>query len=931
MCIARYAARFSRELLAICICLALSLLAYGQSSGGEITGIVRDPSGAALPKVVVEATSPALIGGSRTAITGGNGEYRIVDLRPGEYKVTFSADGFRTTRREAITITTSFTATVNADLQMGQTSQEVTVVGEVPLVDVQQSVSQTVVDRQQLDLIPTGRDPFAVGQLVAGVTTATPDVGGTTGMQQPTLQVHGSAGNDNVFVIDGMQIQHVAFSGNQTGFYFNDGLMQEISYQTSTLAAEAPVGGVQINMVPREGGNQFHGALFATFANGSMESDNLTSGLKAQGLKAQNKVDSIGDYNASFGGPILKNRLWFFTTFRRWYSNNFLANTFTPAGAQALDDSRLTDLTLRLTYQLNKSNKLSLSYDRAFKFRGHRFNNFISASFSDPIADVVQTNWLNYMLQAKWTYVATSKLLFEVGYSRMPVNYNLGFEPGVNPNAIAVYDTSRSTISNITPRADSDTGLMSTWIGNASYVTGAHNLKAGIQYRTGFFQESFQINGDMTLVTVNGVPNSVRLYNTPLAHREDLRPDMGLFVQDSWRLSRRLTLNLGLRFDRMVMNIPAQGAPGGLWVGARQYPAENGIVDWNTWSPRIGIAWDPFGDAKTVVKGGISKYDRLEGTTLAQNVNPNFISTNTCPWTSTTAPTSLSQLNGCTGFTGNTFHIDPHMKRPYQWEYTVMVQRQIARNTAVSLGYYGRKFYNLYGIVNTLVPASDYTPVTITNPLTNQPLTVYNQLASTRGQFNNLQKTLPSLYAHYNGVEVQVNSRFSKLTVFGGFTYGRDYGTPDGTSTDLNNPNNLINLAGAIGYDSTYQLRGGASYNLPWGFLVASSIRENSGLPQTRTYNVTQAIVPGLTQVTQAVRVGASGAFRYPWQNLVDVRLSKKFRFRERFEVEPILDVFNLFNSSAITSAVTTIGPSLLTPSQIDFGRLIRLGGRFNF
>lgn len=929
---ARRVAHVCRELLALGICLgAFAASIAAQSSGSEITGVVRDPSGATLPRVVVEAASPDLIEGKRETVTDNNGQYRITDLRPGQYTVTFKAEGFRSVKREAITLSASFTATVNADLQLGQTSQEVTVEGGVPIVDVQQSVSQQLMDREKLDTIPTGRDPFAAGQLVTGVTTATPDVGGTGGMQQPTLQVHGSSNNDNVFVIDGMQIQHVAFSGNQTGFYFNDGLMQEISYQTSTLTAEAPVGGVQISMVPREGGNKFHGGVFATFANNSMESDNLSSALMAQGLKAQNKVDTIGDYNASLGGPVLKDKLWFFTTFRRWYSNNFLANTFTPAGAQALDDSKLTDITLRLTYQLNKSNKLSVSYDRAFKFRGHRFNNFISASFSDPIADVVQTNWLNYMLQAKWTYVATSKLLFEVGYSRMPVNYDLGFEPGADPKAIAVYDSSKSTISNITPRSDSDTGLMSTWIGNASYVTGSHNLKAGIQYRTGFFQESFHINGDMTLVTVNGVPNSVRLYNTPLAHREDLKPDMGLFLQDSWRLARRLTLNVGLRFDRMVMNIPAQGAPGGLWVAPRQYAAQNGIVQWNTWSPRIGVAWDPFGDAKTVLKGGISKYDRLEGTTLAQNVNPNFISTSTCPWTSATPPTSMSQLSGCTGFSGSTSHVDPNMKRPYQWEYTVLLQRQIAHDTWASVGYYGRKFYNLYGILNTLVPSSAYTPVTITNPLTGQPLTVYNQNPATRGLSNPVQQTLPFLRAHYNGVEVQINSRIRKLNVFGGFTYGHDYGTPDGTSTDLNNPNNLINLTGAIGYDAPYQLRAGASYSLPFGFQVAGSIRENSGLPQARSYNVTQSIVPGLTQVTQSVKVAASGDFRYPWQNLVDVRLSKKFHFGERFSVEPILDVFNLFNSSAVTSAVTTIGASLLTPSQIDFGRLVRVGGRLSF
>ncbi len=264
-----------REPLGVCLfLLTFAAASFGQSSGSEITGVVRDPSGATLPRVVVAATSPALIEGSRKVVTNGDGEYRIIDLRPGVYTVTFTAEGFRVARHEQITLSASFSATVNADLQMGPTTQEVTVLGEVPVVDAQQSVSQQVMDRTKLDLIPTGRDPFAVGQLVAGVTTATPDVGGTGGMQQPTLQVHGSAGNDNVFVIDGMQIQHVAFSGNQTGFYFNDGLMQEISYQTSTLTAEAPVGGVQINMVPREGGNQFHGSVFATFANNSMESNN---------------------------------------------------------------------------------------------------------------------------------------------------------------------------------------------------------------------------------------------------------------------------------------------------------------------------------------------------------------------------------------------------------------------------------------------------------------------------------------------------------------------------------------------------------------------------------------------------------------------------------------------------------------------------------
>jgi hypothetical protein len=251
----------------------------------------------------------------------------------------------------------------------------------------------------------------------------------------------------------------------------------------------------------------------------------------------------------------------------------------------------------------------------------------------------------------------------------------------------------------------------------------------------------------------------------------------------------------------------------------------------------------------------------------------------------------------------------------------------------VSVGYYGRRFYDLYGVVNLAVTPADYTPVTINNPLGGASLTVYNQNPSTLGHINLLQKTLPNLFQRYNGVEFTVNSRISKATVYAGFTIGKNYGTPDGstTSNDFNNPNNLTNYAGNAGYDSTYQLHAGFSYQAPGRVEVAGSLRENSGLPQSRTSNVTQAIVPGLTQVTQAVLVAPLGAFRYPWQNLLDLRFSRAFKFRERVGVEPIVDLFNVFNSSAVTSAVTTIGPSLLKPSQIDMGRLLRLGGRVTF
>ena len=925
---ARRAGRLIRVLAGV---LALWGTATAASAQSAIAGVVKDSSGGVLPGVTVEAASAALIEGVRMAVSDGVGAYKIENLRPGEYSVSFTLTGFRTVKREGITLPASFTATVNADLPVGTFAEAVTVTTAVPLVDVRSSVSQTVMNRETLDAIPTGKDPFAVGQLIAGVTTSTPDVGGTQVMQQPTLQVHGSSNNDNVFMVDGVQIQHIGFGGNQTGFYFNDGLMSEISYQTSSLPAEAPVGGVQINMIPRDGGNTFHGSVFASGANESMQSRNLSQGLVDLGFIKQNRVQSVYDVNPTLGGPIMKDRLWFFTTFRRWSANNYLGNTFNATGAQAIDDQRLTDATLRLTVQADRKNKLSLHYDRGFKWRGHRPNNWISVATDDPISDVVQTNWLNYIGEAKWMLTATDRLLFEASVFTLPVNYNLSFEPDAAPDARATYDQIRSTMSGVSPRQDLDTARMFTYAGSVTYVTGSHTLKLGTQVRTGWAQELFFSRGDMLQVVNNGVPNSVRLINTPSGHKES-GVNTGIYVQDSWRFDR-WTLNPGVRFEQFAMSIPAQSAPAGTWVGARDFPAQDGIINWKTISPRLGFSWDMFGNGETALKGGVSRYDRLEGVTLAQPLNSRNIAFQTCPWTDANgdlrAQPGEIAFSRCTGALNPTLgQVDPNLKRPHQWEYTAMVQHQVGSKTSVSLGYYGRRFSDLYTTVNALVPTSAYTPVTITNPLTSQPLTVYNQDPATRGLVQNRLQTISDLKQSYNGVEFQVNTRFTKATVFGGLTLGRDYGDFD--SGDLNNPNVRINNQGNVGFDSPVQIRGGFSYRLPADVQLSGSVREASGLPQARTYVVTTAIVPGLTQVTQNVKAAPAGENRYPWQNIVDLRLMKTVRAGNT-RLEPMLDIYNIFNNNAVTTANTTIGSSLGKPSAIVMGRLFRVGGRITF
>ena len=901
-----------------------------QSASG-IAGVVHDSSGAVLPGVTVEAASPALIEGVRTTVTGANGTFQITDLRPGDYVVTFTLPGFRGVRREGIRLSASFTATVNAELEVGQIEETVTVSGASPIVDVRNSVSQSVMSREVLDTIPSGKDPFAVGQLIAGVTTATPDVGGTQIMQQPTLQVHGSSNNDNVFMIDNVQIQHIGFGGNQTGFYFNDGLMDEISYQTSSLPAEAPVGGVQINMIPRDGGNEYHGSLFATGANESMQSDNLDDELVALGFTVQNRVDTVYDFNATFGGPIARDRLWFFSTFRRWSANNFLGNTFTATGEQALDDQRISDVTLRLTGQLNEKNKLTLHYDRSIKWRGHRPNNWIGASINDPISSVEQTTGLNYIGQVKWSSPISNRLLAEVSVFTLPVNYNLSFQPDADPDAVATFDQIRSHITGVSPRQDTNTARMWTYAGFMSYVSGAHNFKVGLQVRTGESQELFETRQDIVQIVSNGVPSSVRLVNNPSGHLES-GTNTGFYVQDSWMFGR-VTINPGLRYERFTMSLPQQSAGAGRWVPAREFAEQSNLVNWNTISPRFGISWDVFGDGRTAVKGGLSKYDRLAGITIIQPLNGKNIAFQTCPWADANGDLRAQEgeiaFPRCTGSLQPSLgNVDPGLKRPYQWEYTASVQRQIGARTSVMLAYFGRKFWDLYTTVNDAVQPENYSPVTITNPLTLEPMTVYNQDPATRGQVRNLLTTIPELSQRYHGFEVQFNTRLDDVTLFGGITIGNNYGDQD--AGDMNNPNVRINNKGDIGFDSPYQIRAGFSYTMPADVRLSGSLRSASGLPQQRNYVVTSAVVPGLTQVNQTVQVAERGEYRYAWVNLLDLRVAKSFQ-TGGMRIEPTLDLFNVFNNNAVTNAVQTLGPSLGRPSSIVMGRLLRLGGRISF
>jgi hypothetical protein len=953
-------------------CLALlagMLLAAAPSyAQSVIAGTVRDTSGAVMPGVTVEASSPALIEKSKTTTTDADGQYRIVDLRPGPYTVTFTLTGFSTFTRENLQLEANFTATINAEMRVGALEESVTVSGQSPTVDVQTTTRREVLSRELLDVLPTGRSFQGIGATLPSVSMGRFDVAGSNSMQQGVLVAYGGTGTDLAMEVDGMNVMGTLDKGWYPLVYHNDNEYQEMVYQVAGGPAESQTGGVRINMIPKEGGNQFRGNSIFFFSNGSLQSSNINDDLIARNYRSPGQLDKLWDVNPAWGGPLKQDRVWFFISYRNWAYNNTVGNQFYPDGRPALDDNLVQAYSNRLTMRLSSRDKLNFSWNRYPRIRYHSgIETGLNTPAGSGVLDIVQT----HISQAKWTSTITDKLLLEAGAIIFPYYYNSRQQPDQRFATcyVAFNACPAGTDYGDIPHFNINTGITDVANGSGvwnrlwkdgvmtslSYITGAHALKMGFTFQSGYNSNGTLNFGGSSLiqryrgtttafVPGNWVPDSVTIQNAPREASSNADADVGIFVQDSWTMGR-LTLNPGLRYEYLRGSTSEVDLPAGRFVPARHFDRVENLPNWKDISPRLGIAYDLFGTGRTAVKGSLGKYTQQESTGFSNTYNPSVASTDIRTWRDLNGD-DIAQDIEIGPPTNATFGIrrnrnpDPDIKRPYQLLYNVGVQHEVRPGLAVSLNYFRRDYYRLIWTENLAIPVSSwadsYVPVVIPDPRGNgQSITVYNLRSQFVGLVNEIDRNSDNNSRVYNGIDLTFNSRFRNgATLIGGTSTGKRYIN----NCDVTDPNQLRGCEIHIPLQTQFKISG--TYPLPYAFRFSGVFQSMPGIRETRTdttdgdlvinYVINRTIIPTLSTAQVTTRLNEPGTDFLPRNNQLDLSLSREFR-SGRYGIKPEFDLFNVFNVAPVTNEVTTWGPNLGQPLTILPGRLFRLGLKVDF
>jgi hypothetical protein len=953
-------------LTAAAILSALAVPAYAQTSLSAITGRAEDTSGGALPGVTVSITSPQMIGGARTAVTDDQGVYRFTLLPGGTYAVKFELPGFNVLNVEGVVIGAGQTMTINGKLEVASLQETVTVTSQAPTIDLESSKVAVTWDQQKLDEIPYSRSLTGLIGLIPGLYATSLDVGGSsfgTG-SGPAARTFGRAGG-GVVSYDGM-------IWDQT--YGDFGTYEEAQITTAAKGADSMNPGLTMNLIVKSGSNTFRGAGNIGYQNGDMQSKNVTQELLDKGYApGVNKFTSLKDFYAEAGGPIIKDKLWYYASHRDASSGNFIPGFIRLADREQVEFyTKLQDPTVKMTYQMTQNNKIEGMFQVGRKWQPYR-----TASRYVPLESTQNQDSMSLVGPSfKWLSILSSRATFDASLQRG------GYWWPDIPWTSDVRKTDLSTSNGPTRGAFLETDRdPRRWQygGTFTYFTEMwgrnHELKSGyLGWRNMSVTENIgypnqqqyryrSLAGDPGCDEANNYdgcfarPDSVLVYDYPNTTASGEWYNSA-YINDKITVSRKFTLNVGVRFDRYSSFLPEQGNPGTgpfATTNIYSYRGEDGFPIYTTFVPRVSAVYDLTGEGRVALRGSYGRY--VGGSSGASanpgpgagDVNPNAIITRTYSGWRGEIPFNPNQPDGATLTStsggGVNRSIDPDLKGPYVDEYTAGLDLGLSRVLTLQFNYVRKIDGNGNTSINLALPYEAYTVVTNvvdvgpdnrSGTADDRTLPVYSvpRTYPTFGQ--NIERRVQAIGNNrYHAFGVTLNKQYSNKYSFL-VSLDTDYrdlrdNAPRNPNEELYGPGtNTGNNYAITNFQKAqaswnYAFRLSGTYSLPWGLTYASSLNAQTGDYYFREIQVRDAV-----NASVAIRVDPQ-AGRYEWTKIWDNRLAKRFNTFGNQSLDLEFNVYNTLNINTIIEQNNRMGATYLQPTDIIAPRVMRVGVKYRF
>jgi len=938
-----------KHILAVALVLAVGAAgidASAQEFTGSIYGRIVDPANALMPGVSITVESAA-IQGQRTVTSEANGSYRVLYLPPGEYRVTYQKSAFKKIVYEGAKVEVGKTITMNVTMQIADTEVTVVVTGKSPVVDVRNATVGTNFGDAMLRDIPHQRDLMALLALTPGITLPRVDVGGNTAGTQSAYRAYGLSGQ-SITTVDGVNITD---GSNAIGAYIDYGAMAEAKIAAAGNSAEVPVAGAAVTTVIKSGGNTHHGELYTDFKPEG-----------GKGYTGAEKFLRYVDINAQLGGPLIKDRFWYFTSLRGQQTASVTGMYNKPAaqgGTQGqVFTTETTDYTLKLNYQLSRRSTLAFMTQFGRKNQPYRFGSGPGAFLYLVESTAFQNSW-SEIGKVDYTRVINNRATLDASINFYGTRFPLTARTDKTP----IIDDFTYVRSGAYPTPGLSQDRRWHYNTNLNLYAGKHDMKIGYMYQdyapryTAYGAPGpAGTAGHFYVSTTNGAPSAFWTDNGPVWNVNVLK-NHAVFFQDRFQVTAKLTVNLGVRFDQYNSSYPEQrfGLNGnvGPFAVPTVTPARD-IVTFNTVVPRLAVIYDLFGNSKTALKASWGRYATNPAASIASFVNPIDLITKKYAWDNndlTADPAvaatritpayvaTLQPILGGAQLTPTT--VDPNLKDSYTDDFTLGAEQEIAGNLRGYVTFVRKQQKNTFGRLDRLRTPSNYTPVRALDPgpdgIVDSPddrtITVFE--TGVPPDMTDYYLTNKPIGDTYDTVEFGVTKRMSDHWQM---ISGVDWTRRDLASLFSEDPNTVLwNSTNTRTTGWTFKASG--SYVFNHGLLVGVSYSAMKGEPYGRLFTITPEHLTladpnrtaPLVQGNMQIIAEKAGTYYLPAINLINIRVQKEFVIKDTQRIQLMLNMFNVADARTVTAVYTLTNQSFGYPSDTLDGAVVRFSIRYTF